>query len=493
MSSGQSIRSGVKWLMFGKVGNRLTEFAFGVILARLLVPADFGMIATVTAFTGFVGMLASGGMGQALIRAKTADEDDFTAVFTLQLALGVLVYLGFFFAAPFIARFFEQPLYTDLIRVSALSFLLRPFVAMRGSWLNREMQFKRRSVVDVATGTITGLASSLMAWAGMGVWSLTLSGLLAAMVKSFWLSRLTPLKLRINVDVARMRRHGAYGFMITANDFLTYLRSESKNLILSKLAGPAFLGLYGKAESMSRLPNQFFMSPTVEPVFRAMSKVQDDLDKTKYLFYRAITLLMAYTTPLYVLLWWVAEPFIGVVYGEKWLAAAEPMRILTTAGLFLNVIYPCGVVLAAQNKLRRESVALFVNLLVTIGACLIGLNWGLRGVALGIVLSNAELAIHFYLLVRGILPTRLADLYRAVAPGVALSALLFGVLSVVHLSLDGLEHEAPLLYLVAMSIVGGVSYAAAFLYLPTPALETEAAKWRQLLGGGWNRLMKTLS
>lgn len=493
MSLGQSIRGGVKWLMFGKVGHRLTEFAFGIILARLLVPADFGMIATVAVFTGFVGMLASGGMGQALVRAKHADEHDFTAVFTLQLALGILVYAGFFFAAPYIARFFEHPLYTDLIRVSALSFLLRPFLAMRGSWLNREMNFKSRTVVEVSTGFITGLSSSLMAWAGMGVWSLTLSGLLGAMIKSFWLGRLTPLKLRINPDTARMRAHGTYGFMITANDFLTYIRNESRNLILSKMAGPAFLGLYSKGESMSRLPNQFFMSPTVEPVFRAMSKAQDDLDKTNYLFYKMITLLMAYTTPFYVWLWWVAEPFIGVVYGEKWLAAAGPMSILTVAGVFLNVIYPCGVVLAAQNKLRRESVALFINLLVTIGACVIGLNWGLQGVAWGMVLSNILLATHFYILVYGTLQTRVSDLFRAATPGIALSMLLFSLLAITHIVLGDLKKDAPFLYLLAMTLVGAPSYAAAFLFIPNRALESEAAKWRQVVGGAMNSILKARS
>ncbi len=201
MNPGQSIRSGVKWLMVGKVGNRFMEFAFGVILARLLVPADFGMIATIAVFTGFVGMFTSGGMGQSLIRAKVADANDFTAVFTLQLAMGVAVYLSFFIAAPWIAHYFETPLYADLIRVSALSFLLRPFLVMRNSWLNREMKFKSRSIVDVISGFVSGVTSALMAWAGMGVWSLVLSGLLGALFKNIWLARLTPLKLRLNLDI----------------------------------------------------------------------------------------------------------------------------------------------------------------------------------------------------------------------------------------------------------------------------------------------------
>lgn len=492
MSMGQSIRSGVKWLMFGKVGSRLLEFAFGVILARILVPADFGMIATVAVFTGFVGMFTAGGMGQSLIRAKTADENDFTAVFTLQLAMGIAVYLGFFMAAPWIAHLFEHPLYTDLIRVSALSFLLRPFLVMRNAWLNREMNFKSRSVVDVAGGVVSGVASTIMAFAGLGVWSLTLSGLVAAIFKNVWLARLTPLKLHLNMDVATMRKHSAYGFKIIGNDFVTYLRSESKSLILSKLAGPSFLGLFNKAESLSRLPNQLVMSATMDPVFRAMSKVQEDLDQTKYMFYRTITLLMVYTTPLYVLLWWIAEPFIGFVYGEKWLQAGAPMSILAIAGIFLNIIFPCSVVLAAQNRLGKEMLAQIINLAIIIVACYVGLEWGLEGVAWGIVLSQILLATHFYWLVYQALPTRIGDLARAVTPGLFLSALLLAVLSVIDLALG--EHKAttPFLYLLAMTLCGGLFYAAAFLFIPIPALHTEAARWRKKLAGSTALIRKPL-
>lgn len=492
MTLGESIRSGTKWLIVGKVGNRFMEFAFGVILARLLVPADFGIIATIQIFTGFVGILASGGMGQSLIRAKAVDENDFTAVFTLQLAMGGLVYGVFFLASPWIADYFDNSLYQDLIRVSALSFLLRPFVVMRNSWLNREMNFKSRSLVDVTVGVVIGIASTLMAWGGMGVWSLTLSGLLGALFQNAWLARLTPLRLRLNMDIATMRKHSAYGFKIIANDFVNYLRSESKSLIMSKLAGPAFLGLFNKAESMSKLPNQLMMSATMQPVFRAMSKVQDDLDQTKYMFYRTITLLMAYTTPIYVLLWWIAEPFIAVVYGEKWLQAGAPMGILATAGIFLNIIFPCGAVLAAQNRLGQEMLAQSINLLVIIGACYIGLDWGLEGVAWGIVLSHALLAIHSYWLVHRTLPTRVGDLIRAAAPGLSLSTLLLVVLALSDLVLGERKTATPLLYLLVMSFCGGLFYTAAFLFIPIPALQTEATRWRQKLSGGMALIRKAL-
>lgn len=480
---GDSIRSGAKWLLAGNVAGQILQFAIGVVLARLLVPADFGMIITIQVFTGFASMVMSGGMGQSLIRAKEADEHDFNAVFTMQLAISTLIYLGFFFSAPLIAVYFNNPLYADLIKVSTLVFLLKPFAFMYNSWLNREMNFKTRSLVAIISGIVSGIASISMAWFGMGVWSLTLSGLLGALFSNLLLGHLLPLRLSLNLDTAVMRKHSAYGLKITTNDFLSYLTRESKNLILSKVAGPAFLGLFNKADSLSRTPNQLIMPSTMQPVFRAMSKMQDDLDKTKYLFYRAITLLNVYTIPFYVGLWWVAEPFIGTVYGAKWLASAEPLPILAMSGIFLNILFPCGVLLDAQNKLTQELVAQVFRLAIVIAACFIGLNWGLTGVAWGILFGNIFGACSLYYLVYRTIRTRLRDLFTALAPGLLLGSLLFAVLTLVHFTLGENKSTAPVLYLLSMTVTGVVTYAAAFLLLPIPALRSEAARWHSQLRG----------
>jgi len=492
MSLGQAIRSGVKWLVLGNVGNRLLEFSFGVILARLLVPADFGMIVTIQVFTGFVSMLSSGGMGQSLIRAKDADEHDFNAVFTMQLVLGILIYVGFFVSAPWIARQFDNPLYTDLLRVSALSFLMRPFAFMRTAWLSRQMDFKKRTIVGIAGGLLTGVVSISMAWAGLGVWSLILSGLVGALVTNIMLARATPLSLRLNFNWTLMGRHRSYGLKITVNDFLSYMAREGKNLVLSKMAGPAFLGLFNKSESLSRLPNQMFMSATIQPVFRAMSQVQDDLDQTKYMFNRVISLLMVYTTPLYVFLWWVAEPFIQFVYGDKWLAAAEPMKILVISGVFLNIMHPCAVLLDAQNRLTQEMFALIVRLFITLAACVIGLEGGLVGVAWAITLTNAFSAIYYYILVQRVIPTRFSDLLKAMAPGILLSSLLNIALAGIDLLCRNLQLSQPFIYLLLMMPVGAFTYLICFLYIPIPSISSEALRWRNIVNEGLGRIVTAI-
>lgn len=491
MNLGSSIRSGVKWLIIGNTGSRLLEFAFGVMLARMLVPADFGIIVTIQVFTGFVGMLASGGMGQALIRAKHADENDFNAVFTLQLIFAVPIYIGFYLVAPWFAEFFENPLYKELIPVSALMFLMRPVSSAYSSWLSREMQFKKRSVISVMTGVITGFSSVLMAWYGMGVWSLTFAGLMGGVFSNILLSWVTPLTLKLHFDTSIMRQHGRFGLKIVANDFFNHIRKESLKLMLSKLAGPAFLGLFNKAESLHRLPYFMLGQPVAQPVFRAMSKIQDDLDQTKYMYYRVITLLMAYILPFYIGLWWVAEPFVSVVYGDKWLLAAGPLKILSLAGFFYIITRPSSVLLMAQNKLTQEIIAQAVILVFTLTACFIALDWGLEGVSWAFLVSQIFTAIYFYILVYQTIPTRIGDLLKAVFPGIQLNSLLFLILYITDYLSKDLLSTAPALYLLVMVIIGGGTYLASFLLFNIPALQSEKIRILDIFNNSKNIAKKS--
>jgi O-antigen/teichoic acid export membrane protein len=379
------------------------------------------------------------------------------------------------------------------MRVSALVFLIRPFVYMRTSWLNREMEFKKRSVIGIITGIVSGSSGILMAFFGMGVWSLTISGLVGAIFRNTLLARVTPLNLRLNFDLSIMRKHSAYGSKIVANDFLGELRMEAIKLILAKLAGPAFLGLYNKADSLHRMPYRMFASPVAQPLFRAMSKTQDDLDQTKYMFYRVITLLAVYILPFYVMMWWVAEPFIGFVYGEKWLQSATPLRILTMAGLLYIISRPCGAVLMAQNRLTQEMIAQVVITIYAIIACFIGLHWGLEGVSWGFLSTVAFSTTCFYILVYRTIPTRVADLARSLTPGLLLNAMLFLVLAIIDSATGDLRKTDPAIYVLLIVIPGSLVYLAAFLLFPILALKSEATRWRQKISGGLSFVYKFIT
>ena len=483
MTLGNSIRSGVKWLLVSNIGGQFLQFVFGIALARLLVPADFGMIVTIGAFTGFVGILASGGMGQALVRAKEATVSEFHVVFTVQFLVGIIIFATFWVFAPLVAKYFGNPLYSDLLRVSATSFVLRPFASVRIAWLNRDMDFKKRARIDLFAGLVGLTSSVIMAAAGMGVWSLAISGLVGALVTNILLSYVTPIQPRLRFNLGDARKLGAYGFKTTMNDFMGYLNQQAINLILSKMGGPAFLGLFNKAESLGRMPNRIITPPTGQVLFRAMSKVQENLDQTKYMFYRTITLLTVYIWPCLVGLWWVAEPFIESIYGPRWLPAAAPLRILVLVGLLRTINAPCWSVLAAQNRLTQEVFGQVLALIITVAGCLVGLRWGLIGVAWAMVTTEAFSTAFNFVLVYRTIPTRAADLFKAVAPALILNTILLAVIVVVHPFVVDLRSPTPLVYLAIIAIVGATVYVLSFLFFPIPALQSETIRWRDRTKG----------
>lgn len=482
MNLGESIRRGAKWLVAGSAGNQVLQFIVGIILARLLVPADFGMIVTIQAFTGVASLLTGGGMGQALVRAKDASERDFHVVFTMQLTVGSALYALFYVIAPYFAVWFGDELYRDLLRTSALYFLLRPLITIHNSWLHREMRFRERTIVAIVSTSFAGLTSVILAWTGFGVWSLVFGGLTGAFLNLILLRRLTPLRPLFRFDTATARRVGGYGAKVSANDLVSYLRAQSSNVIISRLTGAHAVGLFNKADSLGKMPFSTVSSAVYQPVFRAMASEQDNPDKIKYLFFRTVMLLTVYTLPLYVGLWWCAEPFIVFVYGEKWAAAGPPLEILAVAGLLYCVGHPCGAVLAACNRLGRELVVQLITLGLVIAGCLIGLRWGLEGVAWAIVVSQLYATTHMYFLATRCFRSRLSELGVALAPGLALNALLVATVLGSHFLLpDGMAQAQPGWYLLIVGGTGAVVYAAAFLFLPLPALAAETARWRKLL------------
>ncbi|MGO8754166.1 MAG: lipopolysaccharide biosynthesis protein [Gallionellaceae bacterium] len=481
MSLGDKIRSGAKWSFFGNTTNQALTFVFGIVLARLLVPADFGMLVTISVFTGLAGFVSGGGMGQALVRAKEATKQDYDIVFTLQIIIGSLIYASFFFAAPWFARWYNTPLYTDLLRVSALSFIFRPFVNLPSSYLYREMRFKAQSVARIIALLISSAVSIGLAYVGYGVWSLIIGGIVGPVASASQLIPLAKWRPGWSLDLRRGRDIARYGLLFSATDILVYMRMQASVFILSRTLGPASVGLYNKGESVAQMPHSFITGSVYQVLFRAMATEQINLDKCRYLFFRSISLVAVYATPFYVGLFWLAEPLINGVYGPKWTAAAAPLLILSLAWPFWLMESLSGAVLAAMNWLDREVPVQISTLIIFCLSILIGLPHGIEGVAYGIVGASMYTALHmFWLAMRCLKAIWLSFVYCLIPAAILNSILATALFLVDHLLPSGL-HARDFIYILLMGITGGLVYALCFLFLPIPSLQGEQQRWKAKL------------
>ena len=467
MKLGDSIRHGTRWLFTGSLSGQALQFGFGIVLARLLTPADFGLLVTVQIFTGFVGMLASGGMGEALVQAKEVREEDFQTVFTFQLATGVLIYASFYFVAPWFALWFQQPIYESILRVSALTFLLRPFANNPGIRLRREMRFKETALITLVNFTISGFVSIAMAAANFGVWSLVLSGLVGIPINIALLSWRAPWRPHLKYNHASARKFASFGFKDIAIDLVVYFRKQTSNLIIAKLMGPVDVGLFNKGSSLANTPTALLSGSAYQAVFRGLSKVQDNLSQSQYIYFRTIALVSLYTFPVYIALAWVTEPFVVGVYGSHWSGAVPPLRILCFAAPAFLLQYISGALVAARNRLGEEVWFQLQSWALLIILGLVGVRFGVIGVAWAIVVSAYFIAIRVSILALQSIDSRPRELLRALLSTLCPCGAQVITLMVIQLLVSSMSVRVPLLLQCAVfSITGFGAYAAVFLFYP---------------------------
>jgi O-antigen/teichoic acid export membrane protein len=484
MTAPGSIRQGATWLLGGSMAGRAIQFLVGLVLARLLVPADFGLLVTIQVFTGLAGFFAGAGMGEALVQAREAGRREFDTVFTLYLGSCLSLYLAFFLAAPLLAHHFDEPRYQTLVRVTALSFLFRPFLAIPTVYLRRQMRFPLMAKLDLLNLVVASSASLFLAWQGFGVWALVFGGQAGTLVHVTALMRHSGWRPGFALDQAMARRLVGYGVKFTANDIAVYLRTEAVNLLVSARLGPAGVGLYNKADSLSRLPTEMVSGAVYQPLFRGLAAARDDLTRCQYLYLRAVTLILLYTLPVYFLLVLLGEPVITVLYGEAWRDAGRVLSILGLLGPLFVLENTAGAVSAAFDRLGRElGLQLAALVLCLTGAWLLS-GHGIAGVAVGILPGCLLFTVSFL----GLALRTLGLGYAALlAPASALARPTLA-LAVVALALTlglpaGLARDAPALHCLLVALPSGMAYASVFLLFPAAAVADEATRWRRRLPG----------
>ena len=481
MTLGEQIRKGSLWLMAGGVSSRIIQFAFGIVLARLLLPSDFGLLVTVSVFTGIAGFFAGGGMGAALVRVKQVSKESFSTVFTVQLVICTVLYFFFFSTSGYLASSLNEPIYEQLIKLSALNFLLRPFINVPKAALQRDMRFKEIAYINFFTMLFSSSVSVILAYRNYEVWSLIIGGLsgsLFSIVLLYYRTRWFPV-IYFNKNIAKDL--GGFGVKIAINDILSYLKSQITNLLISIYYGPNIVGLFNKGNSLCGLPRETIAGSIYQTLFRALSSVCDDLDKTKYIFYRTITLQTVYLTPFYVLIWWLSYSFIVTVYGSNWVDSSSILQILSVTGA-LMLGSPSGAVIEAQNRVGKE---IFIDLEVfalLVAGILIGFNWGISGAVWAIVIVRIYNSIRLYCFASSLIQGSIKNLIMSLAPGYTLNLMLIIFIYLIdYLYFSTLEETSPDLYLLVVGGLSGLFYFSLFLFIPIKVLSEEQKRWKGMI------------
>lgn len=368
--------NGIIWTVTQQFSVQIINFSVQIILARLLLPEAFGLIAIIQVFASIGQTLMDGGMTSSLIRTKDLDQKDYSTVFFMNITSSIFIYTVLYFCAPFIAVFFEKDELTLLIRVFTLSFIIQALVGVQTTKLTKEMNFKLQMYMQIPATILGGIVGVLLAINGYGVWSIIWMSLTTTfffMLQHWFRSSWKP---SLVIDKNRLLYHFKFGYKLTLSSLLTNLYHNSYTIIIGKFFSTTQLGFYNQANSFRMFPVSNITTALQKVTYPVFSSLQDDNVKLRNAFSRITEVIFFIVCPIMLSLIVVAEPLFRFVLTDKWDPAVPFFQILCFSAIFYPLsMYNLNIILAKGRSdihfklelLKKGASITFLLLIIPFG------------------------------------------------------------------------------------------------------------------------------
>jgi O-antigen/teichoic acid export membrane protein len=434
-----------------------------MVLARLLLPADYGLVAMTVAFTGFLGLFRDAGLSMAAVQRATITAAQTSTLFWVNLAVGILLAAICAAIAPALALFYHEPRLVWITVVSGVGYLFNGASAQHRAMMQRNMRFVALSVIDTLALILSIAVGIGSAFAGAGYWALVLmaiappiAGAVGVWLADGWIPGLPQRQAGVGSMIW-------YGGTLTLNSVITYFSYNVEKVLLGKFAGAETLGIYGRAYQLINLPTDSLHNTINSVAFPALSRVQGDPVRLRSYFLKGYGLFLSLVMPIAMACALFADDIIRVFLGAKWHDSAGVFRLLAPTVVALAMVNPFGPLLLATGRVVRNfKLGLLIGPVVIIGY-LIGIRYGPEGVAAGYSAAMVVLVVPVVLWAKCDLPiTNLNILETLKAPIVSV---LVGAAVMLALAAPmGRLHSVFLRLVVESSIFFGV-FAIVLLFV----------------------------
>lgn len=378
---GRSVRGGL--LTITSQGTQfLIQTVSTVVLARLLTPADFGLVAMVSAVTGVAQGFADLGLSEATIQCEEIGHKQVSALFWINVAIGAILMLATALASPVLARFYREPRLTAIGFVVSLTFLVGGLRVQHDALLKRQMRFGSLTFRDITSSVVGVSVAICMAWKGAGYWAIVALPLgvnFTQMTLSWIMARWIP---SLPQRGARVRSLVTFGGNVAGSYVLLNVLRSADQVLIGRYWGAGPLGLYNRAFNLLMVPARQIHIPVSSVIVPVLSRIQREKDRFARYYLSTINLMMWITAPIFGFLLLSAEPVIALVLGDRWREAAPIFRILTICALG-QVLHGSSIwVLLSRGESSRLLKLTAVITPLLIGGYVLGLPFGVKGVAL---------------------------------------------------------------------------------------------------------------
>lgn len=453
----EKVVKGSTWLVGLKIGARLAGLFSTFVLARLLSPADFGVVGVCLLAIALLETFSQTGFESALVHKKGDIARYLDSAFLVSALRGVFLGMVLFLSAPVVAAFFESPQSGELLRFLALTPVLGGLCNVGMVVFQKEIHFKKLFVYEMCTTIAYILFALPLAYVLRNAWALAWAVLASRLVTLAASYLLHPFRPSFRLDTSAARELFSFGKWLFWTHIILYFINEGQNAFVGKMLGTAALGCYAMAYKIAYLPVTEITFVVSRVMFPAYSKIQDDPSKTREVYNKTIHLLAFVSIPVSGLIYALSPDFITLFLGRKWVDAIPVIRVYAFTGFLVSIGAAAGPFLYGVGKPRIVTYILLLRLLLT--ALLIyplTLWWGLMGTALSILLSTAVVEPLEVLIVARLTRSHLGGLAKGVAVPLVLTVSMVWFFEVSRALVAGGEPGIPLFLL--LSTVTGLFY-----------------------------------
>jgi len=390
---GGSITKNFMWRLMERLGAQGISFIVSIILARLLSPEVYGVIALVLVFTTILQVFVDSGLGNALIQKKTADDTDFSSVFYFNVAFGLALYGIMFLIAPLIAAFYQNAELTDIIRVLSLTVVISSIKNVQQAYVARNMMFKRFFWSTIGGTVVAACVGIAMAYKGYGVWALVALNLTNLLIDTAVLWITVQWRPRLLFSWERLKGLLSFGWKLLVGRLVETVYSELHSLIIGKRYTSEALAHYNRGKQYPNIVVTNIDYSITSVLFPVMSSVQEDKEKCQSIVRRAIITNIYLIAPLMMGLAVCAEPIVRLMLTDKWLPCIPYLRVFCFTMTFLtfntanmNTYRSLG---RSDIYLKVEMIRKAVGLIVLAATMWFGVMWIAYGEILVTLISMA--------------------------------------------------------------------------------------------------------
>lgn len=385
---GAKVRSGMIWTFMERIGTKVVQFSLQLLLARLLVPEDYGLCALLLAFINIATVFVNSGLNTALIQKKEADSLDFSSVLYLSLSISVILYVILFFLSPFIADFFNDKRLSLLMRVLAVSLIIGAFNSVQLSVLTRNMQFRKLFIANLLGMIVSAVVSIVMAMNGFGVWSIVIQYLINRLVVTLALFALVRWMPKLEFSWIRIKSLFSFGWKCMTTNFLSTIVTDIYIAVVGKFYPKSQLGVYDTGNKIPATISETFSSSLGNVLFPAFSKLQNDIPQLRAIVAKSNKISSFLIAPIMFAIIASAHPIISILLTDKWIGAVPFLQM----ACLLYALYPLHIAnISAISAIGRSDVTLKCEIqkkIVDLSFLALTVNFSIYWVALGQVLTS---------------------------------------------------------------------------------------------------------